>query len=505
MSLPRYDLVIIGGGINGVGIARDAAGRGLSVLLCEQHDLASATSSASTKLVHGGLRYLEHREFRLVREALIEREVLLRAAPHIIHPLRFVLPHHRGLRPKWLLRLGLFLYDHLGGRKILPGTTKLNLRQEPEGAPLRQEFTTGFEYSDCWVDDARLVVLNALDAQARGATIHTRTRCERYARLDDGWQVTLRPQGGEPFQVLARAVVNAAGPWVTDVLASGEGIPQRAKLRLVKGSHVIVRRHFEGDHAYIFQHSDGRIAFAIPYEGDFTLLGTTDLAYEGDPAAVAISEEEIDYILELVNQYFQTPVTREDIVSSYSGVRPLYDDSNENPSAITRDYVFDIDADAGQAPLLSIFGGKITTYRKLAEHALAKLRPWLGEFGPAWTEGIALPGGDIHGADFDAFVRSSGQRLPWLPPDLLHRYARLYGTRLFELIGSARTLGDLGFHFGAGLYEAELEFLMRREWACTAEDVLWRRTKLGLRIDAGQADRIDDWLARANTGRQMSA
>ncbi|WP_142846772.1 glycerol-3-phosphate dehydrogenase [Telmatospirillum sp. J64-1] len=505
MSLPHYDIAVIGGGINGTGIARDAAGRGLKVFLCEQDDLARATSSASTKLIHGGLRYLEYYEFRLVREALMEREVLLRAAPHIIWPLRFVLPHHKGLRPKWLLRLGLFLYDHLGGRQILPGTTRLDLRSSPEGRPLDGQYSTGFAYSDCWVDDARLVVLNALDAQARGAAIHTRTRCESFRRQGDGWLLRLRTAEGESFEVTARALVNAAGPWVTEVMKRAEGVKRSADLRLVKGSHVVIRRKFEGSHSYIFQNGDGRIAFAIPYEGQFTLLGTTDLSYQGDPAKVAIDDNEIDYILDLVNQYFTEKVSRDDIVWTYSGVRPLYNDKSANLSAVTRDYVFDIDAAEGEAPLLSIFGGKITTYRKLAEHALEKLSPLLGGIAKPWTAKAPLPGGDIADADFDAFLREAARRLPWMPAGLLTRYGRLYGTRLYDLVGTARSEAALGRHFGAGLYEAELDFLMRREWARTAEDVLWRRTKLGLHLDKSQAEAVAAWMAQAAEAQRLSA
>jgi glycerol-3-phosphate dehydrogenase len=409
------------------------------------------------------------------------------------------------LRPQWLLRLGLFLYDHLAKRELLPGTTRLDLRRELAGQPLQRQFKSAFAYSDCWVDDARLVVLNALDAQARGAEIRTRTRCQSMARIDGGWRLRLQPSGDEPFEVTARAVVNAAGPWVTEVMASAAGVSRRADLRLVKGSHVIVGRKFEGEHAYIFQHGDGRIAFAIPYQNDFTLLGTTDVAYEGDPAKAAIDDTEIDYILGLVNQYFDEPVSRGDIVSNYSGVRPLYNDNSANLSAVTRDYVFDIDTADGQGPLLSIFGGKITTYRKLAEHALAKLGPLLGGIGAAWTAKAPLPGGDIDNADFDAFLQAAASRLPWLPKDLLRRYGRLYGTRLFELVGEADGLAALGAHFGAGLYEAELDFLMHYEWARSAEDVLWRRTKLGLQLDAAQSETVAEWFSKAQHAKRVSA
>ena len=530
------DLLIVGGGINGAGIARDAAGRGLSVVLCEQNDLASATSSASTKLIHGGLRYLETYEFRLVREALIEREVLLRAAPHIIWPLRFVLPHNKGLRPPWMVRLGLFLYDHLGGhsggRGRLPGSTGIDLRGDPVGTPLKPAFTKAFCYSDCWVEDASLVVLNAIDAAERGAEILPRTRLTAARREGGLWQATLEPShpGGAPGggngssparQVTARALVNAAGPWVLDVQNKVSGAKQGSGLRLVKGSHIVVPRMSAGEQAYIFQNPDRRIIFAIPYERDFTLIGTTDLPYQGDPGAVAISAEETAYLCAAVSDYFVTPVAPGDVVWSYSGVRPLYDDRRESVSAVTRDYVFNIDsangttggttgdatsggAGGGTAPLLSIFGGKITTYRKLAEHALDKLLPRLGPGRPgrpAWTERATLPGGDLPGADFAAFLNEFRAARPWLPEALARRLARAYGTRIEILLGSARGLAGLGEDLGAGLHEAEADYLMNREWARGAEDILWRRSKLGLHFlsqDGTQegAARLDDWIGR---------
>ncbi len=532
------DLLIVGGGINGAGIARDAAGRGLSVVLCEQDDLASATSSASTKLIHGGLRYLETYEFRLVREALIEREVLLRAAPHIIRPLEFVLPHDSEMRPAWMVRLGLFLYDnlgwHLGGRGKLPGSHGIDLRRDPAGRPLKPAFTKAFGYSDCWVDDARLVVLNAVAAAERGAEILTRTRLTSARREGGLWQATLEPNGsggpgggqggGRPRQIVARALVNAAGPWVVDVQGRISGAKRGSGLRLVKGSHIVVPRISAGEQAYIFQNPDRRIAFAIPYERDFTLIGTTDLPFEGDPGEVAITAEETAYLCTSVSRYFVEPVSPEDVVWSYSGVRPLYDDLGENISTVTRDYVFDVDlgpGDAGggpndgAAPLLSIFGGKITTYRKLAEHALDKLLPKLGAAGaaggtggasrPAWTEGAALPGGDLPGGDFDAFLAELQAARPWLPADLARRLARAYGTRVETLLGSARGLTDLGEDLGGGLHEAEAEYLMQREWALGADDILWRRSKLGLRLlrqggaqEGAQEDttRLEDWIAQ---------
>jgi len=500
----HVDLVVIGGGINGAGIARDAAGRGLSVVLCEQGDLAQATSAASTKLIHGGLRYLEHYEFRLVREALIEREVLLALAPHIIWPLTFVLPHARGLRPAWMVRLGLFLYDHLGGRKRLPGSRGVDLRQGPLGAPLKNDYARGFTYSDCWVEDSRLVVLNALDAAERGATILTRHRCTRARRDDDGlWTVDMQPADGadQARQVRARGVVNAAGPWVTRVLSGVAGANRPAGLRLVKGSHLVVPRLYEGDHAYILQNDDRRVVFAIPYERDFTLLGTTDKLWEHEPDSLAIDREEQDYICRAVNQYFKQQVTPADAVWSYSGVRPLFDDSSENVSAITRDYVFDIDGDAadGTPPILSVFGGKITTYRKLAEHALERLLPRLdgalaGKAGAAWTASAPLPGGDIADADFEAFYTGWRHRRPWLPEGQARRYARAYGTRADVLLGDAEGMSDLGEHLGEDLYAAEVDYLTTHEWARTAEDILWRRSKLGLHLSAATQTRLAAYL-----------
>ncbi len=502
------DLLVVGGGINGAGIARDAAGRGLSVVLCEQHDLASATSSASTKLIHGGLRYLETYEFRLVREALIEREVLLRAAPHIIWPLGFVLPHNKGLRPAWMVHLGLLLYDHLGGRDKLAGSYGIDLRRDPAGAPLKDAFTKAFCYSDCWVEDSRLVVLNALDARERGAAILTRTRLTAARRIDGLWQATLEPSGagariGPARRIAARALVNAAGPWVIEVQDKVASANRGAGLRLVKGSHIVVPRMFDGARAYILQNLDRRVIFAIPYERDFTLIGTTEVPFEGDPGKVEIGPEETDYLCAAVNRYFARPVAPDDVVWSYSGVRPLYDDLRENLSTVTRDYVFDLDtgtaggAGAG-APLISVFGGKITTYRKLAEHALDKLLPFLGTTGPAWTERAALPGGDMPGADFDAFLAELEAARPWLPEALARRLARAYGTRVEALLGFARGLGDLGADLGGGLTEAEVDYLMGHEWALNAEDILWRRSKLGLHLSDEDKVRLDDWIGGKN-------
>ena len=390
-----YDVFVIGGGVNGCGIARDAAGRGLKVFLTEQGDLASGTSSASTKLIHGGLRYLEHYEFRLVREALVEREVLLKAAPHIIWPLRFVLPHHKGLRPRHLIRLGLFLYDHLGGRKILPPTRSIDLHSDVTGEPLKQEFAHAYEYSDCWVEDARLVALNARDAANRGAEIHTRTKCTSARRANGTWDITILPEGGKEQTIQAKALVNAAGPWVSEVLGSIVGRNNPDRIRMVKGSHIVVDRLYEHDRCYIFQNADGRICFAIPYEQDFTLIGTTDEDHVGEPGNPQITESETDYLLASTSEYFKLPITREQVRWTYSGIRPLYDDGASKAQEATRDYVLKLDAPSGQAPLLSVFGGKITTFRRLAESVLEKLGPFFPKASRAWTAGAALPGGDF--------------------------------------------------------------------------------------------------------------
>ncbi len=489
-----FDLLIIGGGINGAGIARDAAGRGASVCLVEKDDLAQATSSASTKLVHGGLRYLEHYEFRLVREALIERERLLAIAPHIIWPLRFVLPHDKGLRPRWMLRLGLFLYDNLGGRKILPPTRNVNLREAPHGAILEDRLTHGWEYSDCWVEDSRLVVLNALDAKERGADIRTRTECVGLEREGGAWSATLRTAEGEESRVTARAIINAAGPWVDTVL--GRALPEEAhqNLRLVKGSHLIFPRLFEGEHCYIFQNRDNRIIFAIPYEGDFTLVGTTDQSFEGDPAGIDISAAEATYICQAANEYLRTDICPEEAVASYAGVRPLYENNAGSNSTVTRDYQFELDVgnSGDEPPILSIFGGKITTYRKLAEHALEQLP---GFSGPSWTADKPLPGGDFEATEFEAFLAAMQSRYPFLPPAMTRRLARAYGTRMEALIGDRQGLNDLGERLGGDLYEAELIYLVETEFAGTAKDVLARRSKFHLHLTPAEQDRVRSWFA----------
>ncbi|HEV8389330.1 MAG TPA: glycerol-3-phosphate dehydrogenase [Dongiaceae bacterium] len=493
-----YDLLVIGGGVNGAGIARDAAGRGLTVLLCEKDDLAQGTSSRSGKLVHGGLRYLEYYEFRLVREALIEREVLLEAAPHIIWPMRFVLPHSPEQRPAWLVRLGLFLYDHLGGRRKLLATRAIDLKSDPVGAPIKPSFANAFEYSDCWVDDARLVVLNALDAEARGAEILTRTVVLSAQRDRDAWSIDLADNTGRRRQVRARCIVNAAGPWVEDVLAGIDGSSSNRRVRLVKGSHIVTRKFWEGDQAYLLQNHDKRVIFVNPYEGDLALIGTTDIAVEGKPEDARIDEQEIDYLLAVLARYFTQPPTRADIVHSFSGVRPLYDDNAENPSAVTRDYIFDIDPkQPGSAapPILSIFGGKITTYRKLAEHALDKLSPFFPGMAKAWTARAPLPGGDMPSADFNAWLAGFRRQFPWLPGDLAYHYARLYGTRAESLLAGAKGPSDLGRHFGALFYEREARLLLATEWACSAEDILDRRTKHGLHLSAAERAAFERWLA----------
>jgi glycerol-3-phosphate dehydrogenase len=491
------DLLVVGGGINGAGIARDAAGRGLTVVLCEQGDLANYTSSASSKLIHGGLRYLEQYEFRLVHEALIEREVLLRAAPHIIWPLRFILPHSPEQRPLWLIRLGLYLYDHLGGRKTLPRATRVDLRRDPVGRPLKDGFRIAFAYPDCWVEDARLVVLNALDAHERGAEILTRTRCTGARRANGLWYADLMPTFGGPVRLVrARALVNAAGPWVARFLAEQTDAAGPGRVRLVKGSHLIVPRLFEHDHAYILQHRDGRVVFVMPYEDRFSLIGTTEVDYQGDPGEARITDAEIVYLCDAVSRYFRETLTPDRVLWTFAGVRPLYDDARAKLSAVTRDYAFDLHEIAGEAPLLSILGGKITTHRRLAEHALERLERVLGFAGRPWTATAPLPGGDLPEGDFELFVRELRIVAPWLPSDLALRYARAYGTRVETLLMGARTLDDLGAHLGGGLYEAEVDYLRRYEWAMTTEDILWRRSKLGLHVGADTIARLEAWLGR---------
>ena len=489
-----FDLFVIGGGINGAGIARDAAGRGLSVIMCEKGDLAEGTSSRSGKLVHGGLRYLEYYEFRLVREALIEREVLLNSASHIIWPMRFVLPHSPTDRPAWLVRLGLFLYDHLGGRKKLPGTRSLDLHRDPEGAPILDQYSKGFEYSDCWVDDARLVVLNALDASAKGARILTRTACVSARREQGNWLIQMRSErSGEVRTVRARVLVNAAGPWVNDIIGRVVGSNSQRSVRLVKGSHIIVPKFWAGQQAYLVQNHDKRVIFINPYEGDKALIGTTDIPYEGKPEEVRADEKEIDYLITAVNRYFKEKLRRSDVLESFSGVRPLFDDGKGNPSAVTRDYVFDLD-ETGGAPLLSVFGGKITTFRKLSEHAMQRLAKFFPKMGGDWTRSAVLPGGEIPNADYVAFSDTLRAAYPWMPRALVNHYGHLYGARTKQIVGNATSLADLGRHFGGDLYEAEVRYLVACEWAQAADDVLMRRTKEGLHMTAEEKAAFAAWF-----------
>ncbi|QKC90426.1 glycerol-3-phosphate dehydrogenase [Mesorhizobium sp. NZP2234] len=489
------DIFVIGGGINGCGIARDAVGRGFSVFLAEMNDLASGTSSGSTKLIHGGLRYLEFYEFRLVREALMEREVLWKNAPHIIWPMRFVLPYAKGLRPAWLIRLGLFLYDHIGGRKLLPATRTLDMASDPAGKPLKPLFKKAFEYSDGWVNDARLVALNARDAADRGATIRTRTKVVGAHREDGLWTIKIENlQNGEAEEVKARLLVNAAGPWVDHVLSGVVGLNDVHNVRLVQGSHIVIAKKFDDPRAYFFQNKDGRIIFAIPYEEEFTLIGTTDQDYPGDPHDVKISDTEIDYLCAAASEYFAQPVKRSDIVWTYSAVRPLYDDGASKAQEATRDYVLKAEGGEGEAPIVNAFGGKITTYRRLSESMLEKIEGFLGKRGKPWTSDAPLPGGDFPATGFDAQVAKLKAAYPFLDARLARRLTRLYGTRAQVLLGLAKSNAELGRDFGGDLYEAEVRYLVENEWAITAEDVLWRRTKRGLHLAREQVAALDEFM-----------
>jgi glycerol-3-phosphate dehydrogenase len=490
-----HDIAVIGGGVNGCGIARDAAGRGLSVFLAEKNDLASGTSSSSTKLIHGGLRYLEYYAFRLVRESLIEREVLLAMAPHIIWPLRFVLPHQEGLRPVWLIRLGLFLYDHLGGRKLLPPSGYVDLRSDPAGEPLKPQFARGFEYSDCWVDDVRLVVLSAADAARHGADIRVRSELVSAAREHDHWKLEIRDAvTGSLETILCRVLVNASGPWIAEVATRRLGAGPESRTRLVKGSHIVVPKLFSHARAYIFQNADRRIIFAIPYERDFTLIGTTDIDFEGDPGTVETSPDEIAYLCAAASEYFAAPVEPGQVVWSYSGVRPLFDDGSSAAQETTRDYVLDLQAPDDGPALLNIIGGKLTTYRHLAEDALKKLEYLFPGMGAPWTRGSSLPGGDFPAGGFAALVDDLKAGCPALDAALVERLARAYVTRAREILTGVGSAADLGTHFGAGLYQREVEYLIRNEWAMTAEDILWRRSKLGLRLTEAESGALADWL-----------
>jgi glycerol-3-phosphate dehydrogenase len=505
-----FDIAVIGGGINGTGIARDAAGRGYRVVLLEKGDLGGATSAASTKLIHGGLRYLEHGAFRLVKEALEEREVLLRAAPHIIWPLRFVLPHHAGLRPRWMIRLGLFFYDHMGGRKLLPATRSLRLDRDAAGAGLKPDYVHAFEYSDCWVEDSRLVILNARDAASKGALVlpHTTVTAGRRDGSHDGshdgnhdsklWVLDVTTATGQE-SIRTRCVVNAAGPWVGSVLESTLNVEAPAKVRLVKGSHIVVDRLFDHDRAYIFQNADNRICFAIPYEQDFTLIGTTDEEFDDDAlptdgGQIKISDGEVAYLLKSVNEYLRVPITTAAIRWSYAGVRPLYDDGASAAQEATRDYVLDLNHPPGAAALLSVFGGKITTYRRLAEAAITQLEPILGRRLGKWTATASLPGGDF---SVDGGVEQFAgllRQYPFIEPTTLRRFVRAYGTDASVLLQGVKTTADLGLAFGAGLTAREVDYLMDHEWAQSTDDVLWRRSKLGLRLGPIEVSLLDAYM-----------
>lgn len=490
------DLFIIGGGINGAGIAADAAGRGLKVTLCEQGDLANATSSQSSKLIHGGLRYLEYYEFRLVREALKEREVLLKKAPHIIHPLRFIMPHNAQLKPAWMLRLGLFLYDHLGTRHFLQGSRSLNFKHHSAGQTLKKTFKRGFSYSDCRVDDARLVVLNAMQARQLGATILPRTRLVSARRQSNHWEIEVAQSGQQNMFFQAKVLVNATGPWVETIINNLLQLNSKNHVALVKGSHIVVPGLYREDYAFILTNTDNRVVFVIPYLGKYSLIGTTDIPFQGDPSHAKITQEEINYLLDVVNRYFDKSITPQQIVWTYSGVRPLHSDKASNLSAISRDYTLELNTADGQAPLLSIFGGKITTYRKLAERALADLQPFFPTTQSAWTKDSPLPGGDIPNADFPTFYRQFQQQYPWLPSDIAYRYASSYGTLCRYFLKNACNLSDLGRHFGGGLYESEVAYLMEYEWAKTVEDILWRRTKLGLVLTTQEVEALKQYISK---------
>jgi len=492
---PVLDLLVIGGGINGAGIARDAAGRGLAVTLVEQGDLASATSSWSSKLIHGGLRYLEQYEFRLVREALQEREVLLRLAPHIIRPLMFVLPYDASMRPAWMIRTGLWIYDHLGGPITLPGSKAVKFPHMEFGAGLDSRIRSGFVYSDCRVDDSRLTVLNAVSAREKGATILTRTRFEGAKRVGSEWEATIARVGGAPRTVRAKGLVNAAGPWVVDVLDRIEGDRITDRVRLVKGSHIIVPKVHSQGHALILQNPDKRVVFVIPYEGRFSLIGTTDVAVKSVAEAAAITPEETEYLLAAANRFLAKPLSAADIVSSYAGVRPLYDDGSDNPSEVTRDYVLKVDKGAGDtAPLLTVFGGKITTYRRLAEEALAMLGPFFPSCKGAWTYGEELPGGDV--GHFNAFRDAMHANYPDLGRELVEGVVRRHGSRAPRVFREARKPEALGQSFGAGLTQREVEYLVAEEWAETADDVLWRRTKCGLHMSGPQREAVAQFMKK---------
>jgi len=492
--MQKFDLVVIGGGINGTGVARDAAGRGLSVLLCEKDDLAQATSSSSTKLIHGGLRYLEFFHFKLVRESLREREILLKSMPHIIWPLRFTLPHHRGLRPSWLLRLGLFIYDHMGGRKLLPPTKKINLKKHKTGIPLKDKFSIGFEYSDCWVEDSRMVALNASDAKNNGAVIKTRTTFERATRNNDVWDIILDSQNGNKQKITSSAIVNCSGPWVTSVIESNLQQKNSTEIRLIKGSHIITKKLFDNDSNYIFQNSDGRIIFAIPYETDFTLIGTTDIEYEGDPNKAKCTLEEKKYLIESISEYLDVQVDINDIVHTYSGVRPLFNDNKSEAQNVTRDYVIKADSNNGKTPLISVFGGKITTYRILAEKVIDELKPYFKNIKNNWTKDSYLPGGNFDPNEVSKLVNSILDKYNFIDEKWAIRLVKAYGTNAIDILNESNTVEDLGINFGWNLTEKEVLWLINMEFAKSAEDILWRRSKLGLRFSDDQVKYLENWL-----------
>lgn len=502
----HYDIVVVGGGINGAGIARDAAGRGYSVCLCDAGDFAGGTSSASTKLVHGGLRYLEHYEFRLVRESLMEREVLWQMAPHIIWPLRFVLPYHGGLRPAWLLRLGLFLYDNLGGRKLLPGTKTIDLKNDPTGTPLKSSFLKGFEYSDCWVEDSRMVILNLRDAMAKGANIRPRTALERASYQEGKWHLGLgNRKTGAACEITASLVVNATGPYVDEVLKSVFGRNDAHHVRLVRGSHIVIRKKFEHDRCYIFQNADDRIIFAIPYERNFTLIGTTDVEHASIDKKPEITEQEIDYLCEMASEYFIEPVTKKDVVWTYSGVRPLFDDGASKAQEATRDYVIKRDDALGDGSLLNIFGGKITTFRRLAESLMNEVEETLGKRGPAWTRGATLPGGKFPVTGYQDLVDDLSKRFSFVDDELMSRLVRQYGTDVGVMLEGMKSLEDMGLDFGASLFEAEVRYLMTYEWAMDAEDILFRRTRLGISMTGAQIDALQEFVDKSSGSIRVKA
>ncbi|WP_058910401.1 glycerol-3-phosphate dehydrogenase [Entomohabitans teleogrylli] len=495
------DLIVIGGGINGAGIAADAAGRGLSVLMLEAQDLACATSSASSKLIHGGLRYLEHYEFRLVSEALAEREVLLKMAPHIAFPMRFRLPHRPHLRPAWMIRIGLFMYDHLGKRTTLPASTGLRFGAD---SVLKPEIVRGFEYSDCWVDDARLVLANAQMVEQKGGKVMTRTRVTSARREAGLWVVTAQDiDSGETFTWRARGLANATGPWVKQFFDEELHLPSPYGIRLIKGSHIVVPRVHTQKQAYILQNEDKRIVFVIPWMDEFSIIGTTDVEYQGDPAQVAIDENEINYLLKVYNSHFKKQLARDDIVWSYSGVRPLCDDESDSPQAITRDYTLDVHDEDGKAPLLSVFGGKLTTYRKLGEHALEKLKPWYPNMGPAWTKDAVLPGGDLQG-DREDYAARLRRRYPFISESLARHFSRTYGSQSELILDGASGIADLGEHFGHEFYEAELRYLVKHEWVRRLDDAIWRRTRLGMWLNAEEQSRIANWLKQHSDTAALS-